>query len=135
MFSQQRVSRPRRKYCARWKVQGRMAATNVELATQIERTLNSGLAIGSGPGAARELKQLHDLLATWNAGPEAAGGAATEVKKILAQGITPQDEQAFRAALGRLQSSLKATGSPANIPEENQLANDPELVQEFLVEA
>ena len=112
-----------------------MAATNVELATQIERTLNSGLAIGSDPGAARELKRLHDLLATWNAGPEAAGGAAGEVKKILAQGITPQHEQAFRAALGRLQSSLKATGSLANIPEENQLANDPELVQEFLVEA
>jgi len=112
-----------------------MAATNVELATQIERTLNSGLAIGSDPGAARELKRLNDLLATWNAGPEAAGAAATEVKKILAHGITPQHEQAFRAALGRLQSSLKAAGPPANVPDENQLANDPELVQEFLVEA
>ena len=111
-----------------------MAVTNVELATQIERTLNSGFAVGSDPGAARELKRLHDLLAAWNAGPDAAGAAA-EAKKILSHGVTPEHEQAFRTALGRLQSSLHAAKSPAPIPEENQIANDPELIQEFLVEA
>jgi two-component system chemotaxis sensor kinase CheA len=110
-----------------------MAATNVELATQIERTLNSGFATGSDPDTARELKRLHDLLATWNAGPEAAGAAA-EVKKILAHGVTPEHEQDFRAALARLQNSLQPAAL-ATAPEENQIANDPELIQEFLVEA
>jgi two-component system chemotaxis sensor kinase CheA len=111
-----------------------MAVTNVELATQIERTLNSGFTGGSDPVSARELKRLHDLLTTWHAGAEAADAAA-EAKKILAHGVTPEHEQAFRAALGRLQSSLEGAKSPAPAPEENSIANDPELIQEFLVEA
>ncbi len=129
---------PTAEYCARWRVRERMAATNVELATQIERTLNSGFAIGSDPGAAQELKRLHDLLTRWPAGPDAAGAAAevkAELKNALAHGVTPEHEQAFRAALGRLQSSLQPAAPPVKAPEENHLANDPELVQEFLVEA
>ncbi|HWD99231.1 MAG TPA: chemotaxis protein CheA [Bryobacteraceae bacterium] len=110
-----------------------MAATNAELATQIERALKTGFADGSDPGAARELKQLHDVLARWSAGPHAAQAAA-DVQSILAQGVTSAGEQKFRAALCRLQGCLRA---PASAPpvEENHLANDPELVQEFLVEA
>src|SRR5579884_2452753 len=101
---------PTAEYCARWRVRERMAATNVELATQIERTLNSGFAIGSDPDAARELKRLHDLLARWPAGPDAAGAAEVkaEVKKVLAHGVTPENEEEFRAALGRLRISLQA---------------------------
>jgi two-component system chemotaxis sensor kinase CheA len=116
-----------------WKVRGRMAATNVELATQIERALKTGFANGSDPGAARELKQLHDVLARWSADPHAAQAAA-DVQSILTQGVTSAGEQKFRAALCRLKNCLQ-TPSSAPPVEENLLANDPELVQEFLVEA
>src|ERR1700759_3228126 len=122
MFSKERLSRPAAEGLCAWKVRERMAVTNVDVATQIERTLNSGFGIGSDPDAARELKRLHDLLAKWKASPEAVGAGAAEIKaeakKILADGVTPEQEQTFRTALGRLQTALQPPPPPASLAEE-----------------
>ncbi len=121
-----------------------MAAAEIELARQIDRTLEARPPKGKGKEASRQLRQLKDRLDGWTSADTAATAAAVPVRQFLARGVSPAAEQEFRLALTNLKEALEArppaTDDAPAAPvaakvEDNPLAHDPELIQEFLVES
>jgi len=113
-----------------------MTVLDEQLARQIEEVLSVPSFEGSRPGATATLGQLFALANDYLglAVPAGARTAASEIDAIAGlKKIDNGAEEKFRAALVRLRDSLadqKELDSTTS-----QFAGDPEMVQEFLVEA
>ena len=111
-----------------------MTGLDEQLAHQIECVLGLESLDGSRAGSDETLSQLFALAndCLTQAVPEQVRSAASELAALSGK-VDGEVEQKFRAALENLRKVLASEKELA--ASANQFANDPELVQEFLVEA
>lgn len=112
-----------------------MTVLEQQLARRIEQALASG-SFSAGPGAPETLRQLADLANQYlrNTIPAEVRPAASDIASIAAMEILSVDDEArFRAALTRLRDCL---AEQTKLEEASrQLAEDPELVRDFVAES
>jgi two-component system chemotaxis sensor kinase CheA len=113
-----------------------MTGIDLQLAQRIEDALRIESFDGSQPGAPESLVLLSTLTAEYlkQAVPAQSRSVATEIAAIARLGkLKTGEELRFRAALSSLRDSLEAQKELEATT--SQFADDPEMVQEFLVEA
>lgn len=117
-----------------------MNGIDAQLSQQIVRVLRSRESQQNGSGAPESMEVFFEALNQCLGGtvPSDVRAAAAEVakcSKVLREGanLSADEDVRFRSALQALQRALEEKQAQEDAAD--QLANDPELVQEFLVEA
>lgn len=117
-----------------------MNGIDAQLSEQIVRVLRSRESQQDGSGVPESMEVLIETLNQCLAGtvPTDVRKAALEVSKCSVgiregEGLSAEEDVRFRSALHALQRALEEKQAQEDAADE--LANDPELVQEFLVEA